>query len=95
MSLVMTERVIPLTPPGRLWSQREYVAAHAIGVAFAAHRATDLRQWFHYAFPHEIGCTSVLVGVDGPILYVDHDFARSIDWLAKARRAVEARGGEA
>lgn len=95
MSLVISERVIPLTPAGALWSQREYVAAHAIGVAFSAHRATDLRQWFHYGFPGDIGCTSVLVGPSGPIFYVDHTFERSIDWLAKCRHAVEARGGEA
>lgn len=84
-----TKRVIPLTPPGPLWSQREYVATMGMGIQFAAHRAGDLEQWFHYGFPDDIGCTSVRVGIDGAKSYVDHEFPRQPDWLKLCRLAVE------
>lgn len=82
------ERVIPLTPQGALWSQREYVAAMAMGIGFAAHRASAIDQWFHYALPDDIGCTSVLIGPSGVKQYVDHDFTRGTDWLDLCRTAV-------
>jgi hypothetical protein len=81
---------VPLTPPGPLWSQREYVAALALGIGFAAHRAGDLDQWFHYAFPGDVGCTSVRVGVDGAKQHVVHGFLRAAGWPQKMRAAVES-----
>lgn len=88
-------RAIPLTPPGALWSQREYVAAMAIGIAFAAHRASGIDQWFHYAFPDDIGCTSVLVGPSGVRRYVDHEFPRQLGWLDLCRAAIAKATGSA
>jgi len=84
----MEKRVIPLTPPGPLWSQREYVKAMQLGIEFAAHRANSIDQWFHYAFPDEIGCTSVLVSPTQVLRYVDHEFPKQVDWLSVARAAV-------
>lgn len=84
------ERAIPLTPPGPNWSQREYVAATQIGLGFAAHREGDLRHWFHYGFPGDIGCASVLVGTRVE-RYVDHDFKRAPEWI-KACAAAVRRG---
>lgn len=86
-----TKRVIPLTPPGPLWSQREYVAAMSMGIEFAAHRHGDLEQWFHYAFPQDIGCTSVRVGVSGVKEYVDHEHPRQPGWLEISRVALATR----
>ena len=86
-----TKRVIPLTPPGPLWSQREYVAAMGIGIHFAAHRAGPIEQWFHYGFPDDIGCTSVRVGAGEPKEYVDHEFPRQIGWLELCRVALATR----
>jgi hypothetical protein len=89
------DRVIPLTPPGELWSQREYVACQRLGIEFAAHRALDVHgratqlQWFHYGFPEDIGCTSVLVGSTVQ-RYVDHTFKRKPGWLDLCRAAVVA-----
>lgn len=83
----MTDRVIPLTPPGPLWSQREYVACMQMGIAFAAHRHGDLRQAFHYGFPDDIGCTTVIVSVYGVERYIDHDFTRTTDWVDRCARA--------
>lgn len=82
------ERAIPLTPPGPQWSQREYVAASERGIGFTAHAHTGMQQWFHYAFPGIVGCTSVLVEGDRPLLYIDHDFKRSAGWISLAARAV-------
>lgn len=81
-------RAIPLTPPGPLWSQREYVECVKLGIGFAAHRASDIDQWFHYAFPADIGCASVRVGPAGPVSYVDHAFVRDIGWIDRCRAAV-------
>ena len=85
----MTDRVIPLTPPGPLWSQREYVAAMRCDIGFTAHLRSDGRQWFHYAFPDDVGCTSVLISGVGDVLrYVDHKFHRNPDWIKQAAAAV-------
>lgn len=88
-------RVIPLTPPGALWSQREYIAAVGMGIGFAAHRASDIDQWFHYAFPDDIGCTSVRVGPSGAKQYIDHEFRRQTGWLELCRVAVTKAIGKA
>jgi hypothetical protein len=85
---MVDKRAIPITPPGPLWSQREYVTCMQMGIQFAAHRAGDMYQWFHYGFPEDINCTSVLVGVDGPKKYVDHNFTRDIEWIKKCAAAV-------
>lgn len=85
-------RVIPLTPAGPHWSQREYVAALGIGIQFAAHRHGALRQAFHYAFPEGIPCTSVIVDVSGPLMWVDHGFSASPEWLNRCRAAVAVIG---
>ena len=81
-------RSIPLTPPGPVWSQREYVAASRSGIGFTAHAFRGTQQWFHYAFPGDVGCTSVLIAGDKPVLYVDHDFKRESGWISLAARAV-------
>jgi len=91
----MTDRVIPLTPAGPLWSQREYVAASRLGIGFAAHRFGDLRQAFHYGFPDDIGCTTVIVDVHGPRQFIDHEFMRGADWIAKCAAATAAAAGGA
>lgn len=83
------DRVIPLTPPGPLWSQREYVACMEIGIGFSAHRHGDIKEAFHYAFPDDIGCTTVIVGSDVE-RYVDHGFGRTHDWIARCARATGA-----
>lgn len=87
----MSERVIPLTQPGPLWSQREYVACMQIGIGFAAHRHGAIGEAFHYGFPGDIGCTTVIVG-SGVVRYIDHDFMRTIDWVD---RCAKATGGAA
>lgn len=92
-----TDRVIPLTPPGPNWSQREYVKALTMGIGFAAHRVGQLGQVFHYGFPGDIGCTSVIVNSNGPLRYVDHAFGpRPVDWIERCRLAlvVAAQRGE-
>lgn len=81
-------RAIPLTPPGALWSQREYVEASRSGIGFTAHGTESMRQWFHYAFPGDVGCTSVLIEGTRPLQYVDHTFKREPGWIALAARAV-------
>jgi hypothetical protein len=82
-------RVIPLTPHGALWSQREYVACQQMGIEFAAHRADGgVAQWFHYGFPGDIGCTSILVDGGGPRKYIDHNFDCTINWLGDVRAAL-------
>lgn len=83
----MTDRVIPLTPPGPLWSQREYVAAMQLGIGFAAHRHGSLNQAFHYGFPGDIGCTTVIVSSVAIVRYIDHDFKRDADWIERCRAA--------
>ncbi len=83
----MAARVIPLTPPGALWSQREYVACMQLGIGFSAHRHGEVKQAFHYAFPDDIGCTSVIVDAGGPQTYVDHEFGREGDWISRAAAA--------
>lgn len=88
----MAERVIPLTPPGPNWSQREYVACVEKGIGFAAHGArNNLAQWFHYGFPSDIGCTSVLIAGDRVLKYVDHPMLRVDDWINKCRIACTGR----
>ena len=83
-------RPMPFTPPGPVWSQREYVACMELGIAFAAHRHGEVGQVFHYAFPGDIGCTSVLVSplAGGTHTYIDHPFTRCSDWIDKAAAAV-------
>lgn len=81
----MSTRVIPLTKPGALWSQREYIACLAMGIGFAAHRAGVINQLFHYGFPDGINCTTVEVSPTSVVRYVDHPFSRSDNWIAKCR----------
>lgn len=85
----MTDRVIPLTPPGPRWSQREYIKAMTMGIGFAAHRLDHLDEVFHYGFPEDIGCTSVLVRNRAAVAYMDHAFgSRPLDWIQRCRVAV-------
>lgn len=84
----MSARVIPLTPSGALWSQREYVRCMALNIEFACHRDGPIGQWFHYGFPDDIGCTSVQVTTTGVVRYVDHSFPRGLDWINRCRAAV-------
>lgn len=88
----MTERVIPLTKPGPLWSQREYVACMQLGIEFAAHRSGVTTQAFHYGFPEDIGCTTVIVAPDKVLRYIDHPFNRTIDWISRASAAIDGAG---
>lgn len=87
----MNSRPIPLTPPGSNWSQREYVAAMALGIGFAAHRHGDLREAFHYGFPDDIGCTTVIVDTSGIVRWIDHDFTRVPDWIRRCAEAVKGQ----
>jgi hypothetical protein len=87
----MNERVIPFTPSGVLWSQREYVRCTELGIGFAAHRDGLLTHWFHYAFPEDIGCTSVLVSHTGVARYIDHAFSRDFNWINRCRAAVASK----
>ncbi len=84
----MTDHVVPLTPPGANWRQREYVACVSIGVQFAAHGVWDLSEVFHYSFPEGINCISVIVDSRGPVEYIVHDFPRCPDWILKCAREV-------
>lgn len=86
----MSDRVIPLTKPGPLWSQREYVACAQLGIGFAAHRHGEIFQAFHYGFPDEIGCTTVVVDTGGVRRYIDHPFTRTLDWIDRAAAATKA-----
>lgn len=83
------ERVIPLTPPGPLWSQREYVACMKMGIEFASHRKGDMNQLFHYGFPGDIGCTTILVSPTGVLRYVDHNFSKTHNWIALCSAAMK------
>ena len=81
------ERAIPLTPPGPNWSQREYVACTKVGIGFAAHGShSGLHSVWHYGFPGDIGCTSVLIKDGRAIAYFDHNFVRTAGWIDRARR---------
>jgi hypothetical protein len=77
----MTDRAIPLTQPGPQWSQREYVACCKLNIGFSAHRYGTYRQAFHYGFPEDIGCTTVIVGPVEVETYIDHDFVKGINWI--------------
>lgn len=82
-------RVIPLTQPGPLWSQREYVACRKLGIGFAAHRHGETRQVFHYYFPAEANCcTSVIVHTEGVERYIDHNFVPGTDWIGQCSAAM-------
>jgi hypothetical protein len=83
----MTERSIPLTPPGSHWSQTEYVACMRLGIGFAAHRYGEVKEVFHYHFP-DIGCTSVIVFDDTVEKYIDHTFEPTIDWIKQCSSAI-------
>lgn len=89
-----TARAIPLTPPGPLWSQREYIECRKLGIGFAAHRFGDVRQVFHYRFPIAPpgACTSVIVSVGGVDKYIDHPFEPRVDWLSQCAQAVYLGG---
>lgn len=82
------ERVIPLTPPGPVWSQREYVACLQLGIGFAAHRAGVVNEAFHYGFPADLGCTTAIVNACGVIRYIDHGFEKTTDWISRCRAAI-------
>ena len=87
----MTDRVIPLTAPGPLWSQREYVECMKIGVGFAAHRHREIHQAFHYHFPNGIGCSTVLINGSCVMSYIDHDFTPGINWIEQCSAALHKR----
>jgi hypothetical protein len=84
------KRAIPITPPGSHWSQREYVACLNMGIGFAAHRYGEVYEAFHYGFPEEINCTTVIVSAGGVERYVDHPFTRTLDWIDKCSAALAA-----
>lgn len=84
-----TPRAVPLTPPASPnWSQAEYVEASRLGLGFAAHAIRgSMRYWFHYGFPGDIGCVSVLLEGHRPIRYIDHTFERCPGWIGMASAA--------
>lgn len=86
--MAQPSRAVPLTAPGPLWSQREYVACMKMGIQFAAHRCGVRHQAFHYGFPQDIPCTTVIVGVDGVVEYIDHDFTLGPNWISLASSAI-------
>jgi hypothetical protein len=80
---------LPLTPypwPSGLWAQTEYVACLALNVGFSAHRAGDLKHWFHYKLPTELGgrCVSLLVFLDRVEKRIEHNFNPDLDWIHQA-----------
>ncbi len=83
------QRVVPLTKSGPLWSQREYVACREQGIGFAAHRHRQVYEAFHYGFPGDVGCTTVIVSTAGPEKFIDHEFTRDIDWIERCAAATE------
>lgn len=80
------ERVIPLTSPGPLWSQREYVACMQLNIGFAAHRHGETRQAFHYRFPD--CCTTIITGT-GVDRYIDHEWQPNLDWITRCSKAAK------
>lgn len=88
----MSEHAIPLTEPGPNWSQREYVACLNLGIGFAAHRLGALMQVFHYGFPEDIGCASVIVGRRWVEQRIYHEFGPlPLDWIERCRKAIGDR----
>lgn len=83
----MIVRPIPITKPGPLWSQREYVACQALRIGFSAHRHGDIKQAFHYHFP-SIGCTTLIVNAAGVERAIDHGFEPGLDWISQCAAAL-------
>jgi hypothetical protein len=102
MNTPTVAHVVPFTPPGALWSQREYVHCTSLRIGFTAHRHNAMHEAFHYHFPG-VGCTTVLVSFSGIERRIYHEFAPdTADWIkqcsAATREAVAAaerreRGG--
>jgi hypothetical protein len=88
----MNDRVIPLTEPGPNWSQREYVECTRLGIGFAAHRAGDINQHFHYHFPAPAdNCTTVVASPTKVLRYVDHGFWPGVEWIKQCVAAMRAQ----
>jgi len=87
----MTTTNLPLTAPGPLWSQREYVLAVTQGIGFASHHAGDITQHFHYRLP-EGRCCTLKVGPGGVRRRVDHAFVPRLDWITQCQAAMNKKG---
>ncbi len=86
----MAEHAVPLTSLP-LNQQVEYVEAMRLGIQFSAHRIGSVRSAFHYAFPGELRCVTVVVNGGGkPVRWVYHSFNRNPDWVKQASAALAA-----
>jgi hypothetical protein len=85
-------QAIPLTNPGPLWSQREYVACRALGIGFAAHSAWrgSIYQHFHYHFPEDANrCTTVTVSAIDVVSHTNHRFKPdTLNWIKQCSGAM-------
>lgn len=85
----MDKLKIPITAPGPNWSQREYVAAMKLkDIGFAAHRANNLDQYFHYHFRYAGCCVTLRVGPNSVKDRTDHAFTPTINWINQCRGAI-------
>jgi hypothetical protein len=70
-----------------LWSQQEYVACVIRGIGFAAHRASDVKQWFHYHVDDR--CYSLLIFGSTVDRVIEHKFAVDpVEWIKQCSAAV-------